>query len=263
MNTTINGRGIDTHAHVFDATLPLSPTRRYTPRYSALPGTYLENLAARGFDRGVLVQPSFLGVDNSYLLAALDAHPSRFRGVIVVDPDEHVDLGALASRGVRGVRVNAIGMDVPDLTDRRWAALGRRMATLGWHLEIQARGSQWAELREALQRWPSAVVIDHLGLIPDGDDSTRAVLLALARLHHVWVKASGAYRNDRPRGVLTMLLDEVGVDRILFGTDWPFTSHEGAVTMDATIQWVYDVVGPEVFWHTLPANASRLFGWSQ
>ena len=63
--------GIDAHAHVFSRALNLAATRRYTPGYDAMLAQYLTHLQNHGLSHGVLVQPSFLGTDNSYLLAAL------------------------------------------------------------------------------------------------------------------------------------------------------------------------------------------------
>jgi hypothetical protein len=61
--------GIDTHAHVFERGLPLANARRYAPGYDAPLSAYLAQLDAHGLSNGVLIQPSFLGTDNSYLLA--------------------------------------------------------------------------------------------------------------------------------------------------------------------------------------------------
>ncbi len=78
--------GIDTHAHVFERGLPLANARRYAPGYDAPLSAYLAQLDAHGLSNGVLIQPSFLGTDNSYLLAALKQAPQRLRGVAVIDP---------------------------------------------------------------------------------------------------------------------------------------------------------------------------------
>src|SRR5258708_22274183 len=68
---------VDTHAHVFERGLPMPDARRYAPDEDALLGTYLHHLDTHGMAHGVLVQPSFLGTDNSYLLQALRAQPQR------------------------------------------------------------------------------------------------------------------------------------------------------------------------------------------
>lgn len=56
---------------MFERGLPLAGARRYAPSYDATLPAYLAQLDAHGLSHGVLIQPSFLGVDNSYLLAAL------------------------------------------------------------------------------------------------------------------------------------------------------------------------------------------------
>ncbi|QRG26799.1 amidohydrolase family protein [Halomonas binhaiensis] len=81
--------GVDTHAHVFRADLPLAPGRRYSPDYDASVDSFLGHLNLHGVSHGVLVQPSFLGTDNSFMVAALRQHPSRLRGIAVVDPEIH------------------------------------------------------------------------------------------------------------------------------------------------------------------------------
>ncbi len=77
--------GIDCHAHVFSRDLELAAVRRYTPGYDATLAQYLSHLHAHGLSHGVLVQPSFLGTDNRYLLAALRQAPEQLRGVVVVE----------------------------------------------------------------------------------------------------------------------------------------------------------------------------------
>ncbi len=66
---------IDTHAHVFARGLPMADVRRYTPAYDVTVEEYLARLDAHGMSHGVLVQPSFLGSDNSYLLQAIARAP--------------------------------------------------------------------------------------------------------------------------------------------------------------------------------------------
>ena len=76
----------DTHAHVFgpaDA-FPYADDRSYTPPDAPLE-KYLGMLDALGFDRGVLVQGSAHGRDNSAMLDALTRQPDRLRGVAVAD----------------------------------------------------------------------------------------------------------------------------------------------------------------------------------
>ncbi|MET0529418.1 MAG: amidohydrolase family protein [Microvirga sp.] len=105
---------IDSHAHVFKRGLPLAANIRYAPDYDATPEDYIRNLDAKGMSNGFLVQPSFLGTDNSYMLEALRRYPNRFRGIVVVQPDIRQDaLQELAAAGVVGIRLNLIGVQNP------------------------------------------------------------------------------------------------------------------------------------------------------
>jgi len=252
---------IDTHAHVFHRGLALSDSRRYTPTYDADTSDYLAQLDRHGVARGVLIQPSFLGTDNSYLLGALAQHPERLRGVVVLDPREDHDLEKLNAQGVRGIRLNLIGVTPPDLDSRVWRALEKRMGELGWHLEVQARGRQWDELTDSLTRWSSSVVIDHLGLPARNDFQARKTVATLAALEHVWVKVSAPYRSEVPERALAELLDTTGPARMLFGSDWPFTGHETNCSTSALTAWARKQLGEATFTATLPANAQRLLQW--
>src|SRR5437762_2208870 len=101
---------VDAHTHVFSRSSPMSSGRRYTPGYDATPTALFGHLAAHGMTHAVLVQPSFLGTDNSELLNAIAAHPERLRGVAVIDFDvSDRELCALREGGVVGVRFNLVG----------------------------------------------------------------------------------------------------------------------------------------------------------
>src|ERR1044072_3407429 len=76
----------DPHAHVFGPAdrFPYADDRSYTPPDAPLE-KYLGMLDALGFARGVLVQGSAHGRDNSAMLDALAHRPDRLRGVAVAD----------------------------------------------------------------------------------------------------------------------------------------------------------------------------------
>src|SRR5260221_546473 len=155
---------VDTHAHVFERGLPMPDARRYAPDEDALLGTYLHHLDTHGMAHGVLVQPSFLGTDNSYLLQALRAQPQRLRGVAVVDEstgDEQ--LQALADAGVVGMRLNLIGLPLPDLNAPGWRRVLEQANTLGWHVELHLQAGRLPDLLPALLAAGCRVVVDHFG----------------------------------------------------------------------------------------------------
>ena len=76
----------------------------------------LDLAAKNGVGRAVILQPSFLGYDNSYLFEALRAEPNRLRGVPWVSPSIKVgpdDWEGLARIGVRGLRLPIYGLPTP------------------------------------------------------------------------------------------------------------------------------------------------------
>jgi len=98
---------IDCHAHVFSQAGRFSPDARYRPSHDARVEDWFALQKPAGITHGVLVQPSFLGTDNTQLLHALEVHPQRLRGVVAIEPE--VDIGTLErwdALGVRGVRLN-------------------------------------------------------------------------------------------------------------------------------------------------------------
>ena len=248
-----NITAVDTHAHVFTRDMTMIVSRRYSPTRDATIADYLGMLDNNGISHGVLVQVSFLGTDNSYLLEALRQAPTRLRGVVVVDPDiRMVELRALDRLGVVGVRLNLIGVSDPHLADDEWQGHLRCLAALDWHVEIQAEAHRLPRLIPTLLRSGVRVVVDHFGR-PDRalriDDPGFQYLLNLAGTGLVWVKLSGAYRNGWTEhgehaaiSAARALFREFGPERLLWGSDWPHTGFEQLVSVRqarcALEQWI-------------------------
>ncbi|CAJ0777635.1 amidohydrolase family protein [Ralstonia holmesii] len=231
---------IDTHAHVFERGLPLANARRYAPTYDAPLSAYLAQLDAHGVSHGVLIQPSFLGVDNSYLLAALKQAPQRLRGVAVIDPAApETLLTQMNAEGIVGIRLNLIGAADPQLKSPVWQAALARLHALGWHVELHVEARRLPTLLQPLLEAQVNVVVDHFGR-PDPalgvDDPGFAALLAAGRSRRVWVKISGAYRNGAngrgeaiAQAAMPRLKDALGLDRLVWGSDWPHTQFESQI----------------------------------
>ena len=226
---------VDCHAHIFEKGLTLAGDRRYAPDYDATLGDYLVNLDANGCSHGVLVQPSFLGTDNGYLIAALKRHAGRLRGIAVIEPTLSAgQLEELDEAGIVGIRLNLIGMADPALHTAPWRSLLRALAELDWQVEVQAEARRLSGIVEPLLRSGVKVVVDHFGR-PDPDlgveDPGFRYLLSRGETRRVWVKLSGAYRNgDRnvaiARAALPLLQDAYGPERLVWGSDWPHTQFE-------------------------------------
>ncbi|MGM3277305.1 amidohydrolase family protein [Ralstonia sp. 24A2] len=240
--------GIDTHAHVFERGLPLANARRYAPDYDAPLSAYLAQLDAHGLSNGVLIQPSFLGVDNSYLLAALKQAPQRLRGVAVIDPAAPESLLAqMNTEGIVGIRLNLIGAPDPQLKSPVWQAALAHLHALGWHVELHVEARRLPALLQPLLEAQVNVVVDHFGR-PNPelgvDDPGFGALLTAGRTRRVWVKISGAYRNGSDgrgeaiaQAALPRLKDSLGMDRLVWGSDWPHTQFESQISYDKT--WAF------------------------
>ncbi|WP_176046730.1 amidohydrolase family protein [Burkholderia sp. BCC1644] len=236
---------IDAHAHVFARGLPLAPVVRHAPDYDASLDTYVAHLAEHGITHAVLVQPSFLGTDNAFFVDVLRRYPRRFRGVAVVDPTiSDRDLDALDRAGVVGMRLNLVGLPIPDFGAPAWRALFARINALGWHVEIHRGIEDLHTITAPLLAQSCTLVIDHFGrpspALAERAPSFRRLLL-LADTGRVWVKLSAAYRNSVAGdgaidafGAARALRTAFTAERLVWGSDWPHTQHRERVDFDAT-----------------------------
>lgn len=239
--------GVDTHAHIFRQDLPMVPGRRYSPHYDALIEHYLAHLDRYGLAHGVLIQPSFLGTDNSYLLEALRRYPQRLRAVAVVDPDvSEAQLDELSEAGVVGVRLNLIGKKLADHLSPAWSSLFERLARRGWQVEIQRSIDDVALIVPAILGCGVDVVIDHFGLPTGGLDSTKPnhkAFLSLLGNERVWLKLSAPYRSQSDLAQAQRVMGQVreagdGLSRFLWGSDWPNTQFEDQTDYDRQVAFI-------------------------
>ncbi len=241
---------VDTHAHAFLTSLPMDPGRRYTPARDCAVEDYLAVLAGADIGAGVLVQPSFLGTDNSYLLQCLGRHPGMLRGIVVVDPwIDDLELQRMDQAGVVGIRFNMIGRDIATLSNADTRGLLRRVDELGWQVEVQAHGVDLPLVFRAMESFRGPVVIDHFGL-PDANLGVRdpgfRALLAEGPSGRTFVKASAGYRSKGldVASCAGALLAVLGPRRLVWGSDWPFTQFEKAASFAGVVnefrRWIPD-----------------------
>lgn len=244
------GLRIDGHAHVFQASLPMMGGRRYTPTEDARLDSYLDLLAASGFDGAMLVQPSFLGADNSFLLEALakarrNPEGPILKGVAVLAPSTTLEgMQTLKEAGIVGVRLNFFARPIPDLTSKSWSEFFDQIENMGWHVELHLEGPRLAKVLEQLCAKVSKVVVDHFGL-PDAGLSS-----SLLHPPHngVYVKCSAPYRVfpdlsldlaiENCTQIASQLLDARGPERLIWGSDWPWTQHAKGQTYADTVSWI-------------------------
>jgi predicted TIM-barrel fold metal-dependent hydrolase len=260
---------IDTHAHVFRRDLPMAADRRYTPAQDAPLDRYLAVLDRHGVSWGVLVQPSFLGTDNRFLLRSLKKAAGRIKGIAVVDPAAgRQTLKILQWVGITGIRLNLFGLPtLPDLAGDDWRRLHGELVERNWQVQVHVEGARLPTLLPSLLDTGVRIVVDHFGR-PDPAQGTRCpgfqALLRAAETGRVWVKLSAPYRlgGGDAFAYAAALLAAFGPERLLWGSDWPWTQHEDgmayAYTLEWLAQWIPDeAVRRQILWET-PA---RLFGF--
>lgn len=226
----------DCHAHVVSADHAdaLVPHRSYTPP-PAPEAAYLDMLRATGMTRGVLIQISVYGTDNTYLLQVLGRHPDLLRGVAVAAPDvEPSQLARMHDAGVRALRLNVLFGGGVDFTGME--ILAGKAAELGWHLELLLDSDDLPALADRIRSLPVPVVVDHMGhhspTDPNGEEG-RTALRRLLDTGTIWVKLSGAYRIDphdrdhREASAFARTLLRANPERVVYGSDWPHVAVPG------------------------------------
>lgn len=268
--------GIDSHAHVFSRDLNLVGARRYTPDYDATIEQYLTHLHAHGLSHGVLVQPSFLGTDNSYLLAALRQAPDQLRGVVVVEPGvSRALLNDMDRLGVVGVRLNLVGKALPDFRNSAWRGFFSDIADLDWHVELHREVKDLPGLIHQLTPFGLKLVIDHFGR-PDAnsgvDQPGFCELLELGSKGSIWMKVSGIYRlGGTPqqnihfaRMALPLLEQSFGLRQLVWGSDWPHTQHEQSIGFRTVVDQLNALECSTQVSHSLLVQVPRqLFGFAK
>lgn len=266
-------RACDCHARVFgpQSRYPYVPDAAYIPPDARI-DDYVGMLRAIGCERGVLVQPSIYGTDNSLLLDTLRSDVFTLRGVVVIESTtSDMELQQMHHLGVRGVRVN-LASETPGPTIEHAQALGPRLKALGWHMQFHIDLNKMPAALNKLAKLPINVVIDHFGRLPAADGVQSPAfqgLLRLLRAENCWAKLMGPYfvsdqAPDFPDvAPLAKAMVAAAPDRLVWGTDWP---HPGAGEMmpndgalaDMLAQWVPDDKQRRKI---LVDNPARLYGF--
>jgi 2-pyrone-4,6-dicarboxylate lactonase len=232
----------DTHFHVFGPpeTFPFLSTHEYTPPAAPLEH-YLKMAAIIGVERGVVVQPSVHGLDNSATLDAIAKSGGRIRGVARIDDKTtKSELQRLHAGGVRGVRFNLLdrprGNVKLDTLDR----CVEHIIEFGWSVDLHIDGKNLLEQEKRIRSMPLPVVIDHIARVKPAEGLRQPafeLLLDLLKARHVWVKVSGADKicNAPVHSYFGLPFVEVipfaravivaAPDRIIWGTDWPHSNN--------------------------------------
>lgn len=269
----------DCHCHVFGpaARFPYAEPRSYTPDDAPFEA-YMAHLDRLGCERGVLVQPSAYGRDNTAMLDALSAAPERLRGIAVGGAElTPATLKQWHANGVRGLRANEFrrdgkpyyqnGVGLKDIEPLYGA-----MADLGWHLQLWIDTRDLPDLLPALARVPIPVVVDHMGRMEHRHGTGHPGFQALVRgvgEGRLWSKVSGTYRlgasapdylEAKPFHDALLAANPAN---LVWGSDWPHPRPEGPVPdakhlLDLFCAWTPKLADRQAI---LSDNPARLYGF--
>jgi predicted TIM-barrel fold metal-dependent hydrolase len=241
------GGAIDAHAHVWTPDVRRYPLAAGFSVAEMRPASFTpEQLMAHarpaGVDRVVLIQMSYYGFDNRYMLDAMRGSPGAFGGVAVVD--EHAGqlrqtMRELKSQGVRGFRIHPKQQPAD-----RWLfqADMESMWKIGAEEQLAmcalVNPEALAPLDAMCAKFPETpLVVDHFARIGI-DEEVRASdvdsLCRLARHRRTYVKVSAFYALGQKKSPYTdlapmirRLLSAFGAERLMWGSDCPYQIEEG------------------------------------
>ena len=242
---------IDTHTHCWEKSFsPQDALRkRYIPDGPTPFSHVKDKWQQHQIQFGVLVQVSFMGTDNSYLVERLTEN-RNIRGIVVVTNDEgefdpikfnRQRLIEYHKAGVRGIRLNLISKNTAQMDrlnqlmhgktgSKEFIELWRFIREFNWHIEAQQCGEHWVDLIETLITTDCRIVVDHFARPDKGkmeEDPGWLAVLKAANSGRVWLKLSAAYRLGVTDRVIENYIQQAvkyfGVRRLLWGSDYPFT----------------------------------------
>ena len=249
---------VDSHVHIFTQSMPLAKHAWARPNYSFTAEDLLATLDAHGVQRAVIAGISLYGYYNDYMLEKLRQYPARLRGTANVPATiEPAALRAMKDAGVVGIRLflsSQLAGDVADLRSADYRRLLGVVRDLDWHVHFLADESVFADALVVLRASGVKLVVDHFAN-PDFGQGPECAKVAAAieaiDAGNVWMKISAGFRfspRTPPRTAAdysraremeaefdAYLVERVGTDRLLWGSDCPFVGHEGAVTYADTL----------------------------
>lgn len=263
----------DTHFHIYfpESAYPLRPDRRYTPVDATLED-YLGTFRTLGLSRGVIVTGS-ANVDNRPTLAAIARMNGAFKGLAVIGPDvTDTELKALAAGGMTGFRVSTVS--VGGLSPGHLAPLARRVADLGWHVEVHMHTAEdFLALIPTLKALPIPYSLDRVANLAAGSgprtfDALRRLIAEDPKCHlnlyglYLLSKAGPPHYEDMVPVVQALVAAKP--EGIIWGSNWPHPSFDVPAPDEADLLDFLLEAAPDPKHRALilADNPARLYGWS-
>lgn len=197
-------------------------------------GIFLSNMDYARVSAAVVVQEFIDGLQNEYLAEVAKGWPERFKVCAMCDfrqqgflPDA---LCLIASGNYAGMAIPGHRLARP-LNDPEFMAMYARMERFGMFLSLclHEDNHQLAEVEDIITSFPDLkIAIGHFGMVttPDWMEQIR-----LARHPNVFIESGGItwlfndefYPFDGAVQAVRQAADEVGIEKLMWGSDYPRT----------------------------------------
>jgi predicted TIM-barrel fold metal-dependent hydrolase len=268
----------DCHMHIYDGARfpPARPDSQSRMQANASVAEYRLLQRRNGTTRTVIVTPAAYVTDNRITLDGIEQlGAANTHGVAVLHPTvTDAELKALAAGGIKGIRFTVFDPNSAAVSIDMIAPLAKRVADLGWHVQIHMRADQIVENAALLQSLPTPVVFDHMGRLPQPaplDHPAYRIIRAMLDKGRTWMKLSGAYMDTRA-GAPTYS-DKLAVaqaylsaapERMVWGSDWPHPTEkekpDDAALFDLIAEWAPDAALRQ---RILVTNPETLYGFAK
>ena len=232
---------IDAHVHVWTPDVDRYPLDKAYDVSDMQPASFTpEQLMAHakpaGVDRVVLIQMSFYGTDNAYMLDVIDAHRGVYSGVAIIDPTKQPreTMRRMKEQGVRGFRIVAGKQPIDQwLNNDAMKAMWTIAADEGLAICPLMNPEYLPALDAMCSQFPrTRVVVDHfarIGVTGKIVDAEVQDLCKLARHKNTFVKTSAFYAlgkkaapHDDLGEMIRRCVESFGSQRLMWASDCPY-----------------------------------------
>ncbi|MCW0218821.1 MAG: amidohydrolase family protein [Prosthecobacter sp.] len=252
-STLGNTAAIDAHVHVWTPDTKRYPLAKGFEKKDMAPPSFtpeqlFTHCKPEGVSRIVLIQMSYYGYDNRYMLDCIASHPGTFSGVAIIDENAVNVRGRmkdLAKQGVRGFRIYDPGNNVAAwLGSPGMQEMWTVAAEEGLNMCLLVNPEALAAVDKMCIKYPhTSVVIDHFARVGMAGPVTRAHLDRLLHLSvhpKVTLKTSAFYalgKKTPPYLDLGPMIKEChhyfGAERLMWASDCPFQVDPGHTYHDS------------------------------
>ena len=257
----------DCHIHIYDPRFD-QPGQRPGPS-NATVSDYRLLQKRIGVSRVVIVQPRNYGTDNSATVDAISQLRGKARGVGVLRPDvTDAELKRLDAGGIRGIRFTLGDPSTAVVSIDMVEPLSRRIADLGWHVQLHVPPDQLAAHADMVRRLPSSIVIDHMGRLPHPVGVKHPAFKLICDLidrGRTWVKLAAPLDATTDFSAATEIARAwiaAAPERLVWGSNWPHPSEkvkpDDSVCFDLLAAWAPD---EKMRRRILVTNPEKLYGF--